>query len=96
MDVLDKHDIKKALTRMRTKKLFVQRKMIEDKERENERAEALDAALIESYQKNYAEPSPETTEKVAYYRNKVTGHKREAKERWNRFAGTSDGGGRGL
>lgn len=96
MDVVDHPlDIKKALIRMRNKKLFIQQKMIEDKGRENERAEDLEAALTTSYQKNYAEPSPETVEKVGYYRNKVTGHKREAKDRWNRFAGTEGGGGRG-
>ncbi len=96
MDVLEKPDLKKALAHLRNKKLFIQRKMIEDKEQENKRAADLEDLLQTSYQQNYAGPSPETTEKVAYYRNKVTGHKREAKERWNRFAGTSDGGGRGL
>ncbi len=29
-------------------------------------------------------------------RNKLTGRKRMARERWNRFAGTAGGGGRGL
>lgn len=29
-------------------------------------------------------------------RNRLTGKKRMAKERWNRYAGTSGGGGRGL
>ena len=29
-------------------------------------------------------------------RNRLTGKKRMAKERWNRYAGTASGGGRGL
>lgn len=36
------------------------------------------------------------TDKVSKVRNRLTGRKRESKERWNRFAGTSGGGGRGL
>ena len=36
------------------------------------------------------------SDKVSTVRNRLTGKKRESKERWNRFAGTSDGGGRGL
>jgi hypothetical protein len=97
MDVLDNPlDLKKALIRMRNKKLFIQQRMIEDKARENERAADLQEVLESSYQQNYAGPSQETVDKVGYYRNKVTGHKREAKERWNRFAGTESGGGRGL
>ncbi len=34
--------------------------------------------------------------KMQKIRNKLTGRKRMAKERWNRFAGTSGGGARGL
>lgn len=34
--------------------------------------------------------------KVGEIRNRLTGQKRNAKERWNRFAGTESGGGRGL
>lgn len=36
------------------------------------------------------------SEKVAFVRNRITGKKRASEERWNRFAGTSGGGGRGL
>lgn len=38
----------------------------------------------------------EWSDKVSKVRNRLTGKKRESKERWNRFAGTSGGGGRGL
>jgi hypothetical protein len=36
------------------------------------------------------------SEKVNTLRNKLTGKQRDSKERWNRFAGTEGGGGRGL
>jgi hypothetical protein len=35
-------------------------------------------------------------DKVATIRNRVTGQKRISRERWNRFAGTGESGGRGL
>ncbi len=38
----------------------------------------------------------EWSAKVSKVRNRLTGKKRESKERWNRFAGTSGGGGRGM
>ena len=34
--------------------------------------------------------------KVGEVRNRLSGKKRASKERWNRFAGTESGGGRGL
>jgi len=34
--------------------------------------------------------------KVGEVRNRLTGQKRASKDRWNRFAGTEGGGGRGL
>lgn len=36
------------------------------------------------------------SEKVNTVRNRLTDKKRDSKERWNRFAGTGDEGGRGL
>ncbi len=38
---------------------------------------------------------PEWTDKVSKVRNRLTGKKRDAKDRWNRMAGTSDAGARG-
>jgi hypothetical protein len=35
-------------------------------------------------------------DKVAVVRNRLTDKKRVSRERWNRFAGTEGGGGRGL
>lgn len=65
------------------------------KRQEEERVEDLKEAMA---------PSPEEarssdtafTDKVSGVRNKLTGQKRMSKERWNRFAGTSGGGARGL
>jgi hypothetical protein len=36
------------------------------------------------------------SEKMVTIRNRLTNKKRDSKERWNRFAGTSDAGSRGL
>ena len=36
------------------------------------------------------------SDKTVSIRNRLTGKKRASKERWNRFAGTSDAGSRGL
>jgi hypothetical protein len=35
-------------------------------------------------------------DKVSVVRNRLTDKKRVSRERWNRFAGTASGGGRGL
>jgi len=45
--------------------------------------------------KNPEGKQQEWSDKVSKVRNRLTGKKRDAKDRWNRFAGTSDGGGRG-
>lgn len=55
----------------------------------------------ESVRKKVLKSSPKNEEevwsaKVGEIRNRLTGQKRDAKERWNRFAGTEGGGGRGL
>jgi hypothetical protein len=38
----------------------------------------------------------EMKDKMAVIRNRLTDKKRVSRERWNRFSGTSGGGGRGL
>jgi hypothetical protein len=63
------------------------------KRQEEQRVEDLKEALAPA---EVAMPSEVLTDKVASYRNRLTGQKRLSKERWNRFAGTSGGGGRGL
>ena len=61
---------------------------------EEARVKSLNKAL--NAKKSGQKPNAEWSDKVATVRNRLTGKKRESKERWNRFAGTSDGGGRGL
>ena len=73
--------------------------MIEDKQRENERAAEDEKKKQESLEASYSVPGTidgDASEKVAQFRNRITGKKRASRERWNRFAGTSGGGGRGL
>lgn len=60
---------------------------------EEDRVEALQESMKP---KPGEKASPEVTDKVASIRDRLTGQKRLSKERWNRFAGTSGGGGRGL
>jgi hypothetical protein len=100
MDVMDDPKaIKKALIRKHNKRNFIIQKMIDAKQQENERAEEDERIVQESFDKNYAVPSTidgDAQGKATHYRNMITGKKRTSRERWNRFAGTSDGGGRGL
>ena len=99
MDVMDKHKAKKKAILKRNKHDFVVRKMIEDKQRENERAEEDEKKKQDSLEASYSVPGVidgEAAEKVTQFKNRVTGKKRASRERWNRFAGTSGAGGRGL
>ncbi len=67
-----------------------------DLEREREE-ELRDAATTASRSAaRNAEGKPVWSAKLQMIRDKNTGRERMAKERWNRFAGTESGGGRGL
>jgi hypothetical protein len=61
---------------------------------EEERVQELEETRKPKREEKWA--GKEANDKVATIRNRLTGQKRESKERWNRFAGTSGGGGRGL
>ncbi len=61
---------------------------------DDERVKGLEAAKKPKPSGKQADT--EWGDKVASIRNRLTGQKRVSRERWNRFAGTSDGGGRGL
>ena len=65
---------------------------------ETEREEELRAAALESGRVAERTSAGETvwSAKLQMIRDKNTGRTRMAKERWNRFAGTEGGGGRGL
>lgn len=62
------------------------------------RAEAARVRAMEEAGKKKGEPKgkKDWSDKVSKVRNRLTGKKRESKERWNRFAGTGEAGGRGL
>ena len=65
-----------------------------DREREEElRDTALESARIAE---RTSSGKPVWSAKLQMIRDKNTGRKRMATERWNRFAGTESGGGRGL
>lgn len=100
MEVMDDpKSIKKAITRKRNKRNFILQKMLEDKERENERAAADEKIKADSLAANFSVPGTldgEAAEKVTQFRAMMTSKKRKSRERWNRFAATSDSGGRGL
>jgi hypothetical protein len=65
------------------------------KRQEEQRVEDIKEALAPA-PAQVSMPSEALSDKVASYRNRLTGQKRLSKERWNRFAGTSGGGARGL
>ena len=64
---------------------------------EREREDALNAQRAKASRASTDEAGHVVwSAKLQEVRNKLTGKKTMAKERWNRFAGTSGGGGRGL
>lgn len=66
-----------------------------EKEREEKIKEAASASSRKAA-KNKQDDKPVWSARLQEIRNRVDGKKRMADERWNRFAGTDDGGGRGL
>lgn len=65
---------------------------------EKEREEEMREAALVSARVAERQSAGETvwSAKMQMIKNKNTGRERMAKERWNRFAGTEGGGGRGL
>lgn len=101
MEVMDDpKSLKKALIRKHNKRNFIIQKMLDAKQQENERAEHDQELVEKSFEQHYAVPGvaagDDAGAKAAQFRNMVTGKKRASRERWNRFAGTGDSGGRGL
>ncbi len=69
----------------------------EDKKRDEESLEqSLRQRTLARRSGDKSAKEPIWSAKLHKIRNKNDGSRRDAKERWNRFAGTSDGGGRGL
>jgi hypothetical protein len=89
------HKLKKKLIRARNKRnqLIFQHARLHQEERDKQ---------AEADEERSRKKSPENTvEEVAFsakmqeVKNRITGKKKMAKDRWNRFAGTSGGGGKG-
>lgn len=66
-----------------------------EKEREEELREQATRSSRLSAQKKQGE-EPAWSARMQQIRNRIDGRKRMADERWNRFAGTEESGGRGL
>jgi hypothetical protein len=66
-----------------------------DAEREDERKKAALAGSRNAATKK-KEANPAWSARMQEIRDRNTGKKRMANDRWNRFAGTESGGGRGL
>lgn len=61
----------------------------------DEQAAILDAQ-IEASRREEAAPAEEAwSARTQMIRNRLTNHKRQSTDRWNRFAGTASGGGMG-
>jgi len=86
---------KEAKAAQRKKNQFHERLFNMLRQRRAEEVRVKDLAKVQAPKKE-EKSNPEWSDKVSTVRNRLTGKKRESKERWNRFAGTSDGGGRGL
>jgi hypothetical protein len=91
-EVMDK---KKQFLQKRQKRDLRILRQLEDVAREQARVQQLEEAL-RSVSAEPEEAAAVWSAKTQEIRNKLTGQKRMAKERWNRFAGTSGGGARGL
>ena len=91
----DKHDKKAQLKKNRKQlEIFTAFRLMRG---EAERVKQQEVAHAETrINMDGSAGEPIWSEKVSSIRNRLTGKKRDTKERWNRFAGTSSGGGRGL
>lgn len=94
MDVLEEKREKKKAIRERNKRDFTIFQFLRQRDLEAERVEALQESMAPA-------PAPKQEEmvwsaKTQDIRNRLNGKKRAAATRWERFAATSDSGGRGL
>jgi hypothetical protein len=65
------------------------------RKREEARIKVLTKALEKPKKKETVDKKEVWSVKVSTIRDRLTGKKRTSEERWNRFAGTESGGGRG-
>jgi hypothetical protein len=91
-----KHESKKEKKKAQIKKNRFQQEIFNAlrlRRAEEERVKDLDKAGKPKPGKSSDEA---WSDKVSTIRNRLTGKKRLSTERWNRFSGTGDAGGRGL
>lgn len=86
---------KKKLLAKKNKKHQLLFQMIRERKAISEHHRKLNAGLT-GPKKNEKKNTAALSDKTSSIRNRLTGRKRESKERWNRFAGTGGAGGRGL
>jgi hypothetical protein len=92
---------KKAVIRERNRKSQIARKHAVQHKEAHEEAIEQQHEIIEE-QREASRAAEAATEEVTWsaktqdIRNRLNGKKRQSAERWNRFAGTSAAGGRGL
>lgn len=91
----DRKGAKKKAVLTRNRKHQNIYRMVKEAMREQERIKQ-EAGKLKPKSVETSAPEPTWDEKVAVIRNRLTGKKRISRERWNRFSGTSDSGGRGL
>src|SRR5262249_38224752 len=92
----DKKSLKKWLTRKRNlRDLLMLQHREHVKQEEDRQKEHLQASRRQTSREPKA-ADPVWSAKTQDIRNRLTDKKRAAAERWNRFSGTEDSGGRGL
>lgn len=97
MDVLeDKPHSKKAFIRKRNKKQFIIQTQLDALKREQDRQQDMQAQMSTSAEVTTVQGDAPWMSSVAQYRSRIDDKRRLSKERWNRFAGTGESGGRGL
>lgn len=96
---MNHHKLKKQIIRARNRKNQLINQHAKQHEEEHQRRLDEEEEMRQAAKR--ANPDTEVDEvawsaKMQEVRNKLTGRKRMAKERWNRFAATAAAGGKGL
>lgn len=99
-DKLDKKEKKKLLRKRNLRNILIiqhakQHEAETELLREKEDREKEEKRLKDKREKNKDEDNQVWSARLQMVRNRINGDQRMATERWNRFAGTGDAGGRG-
>jgi hypothetical protein len=88
--------LKKKLLQERNRKQLLINQQARQHQEERERADEEDRRIRESLHAEAASPDGEVwSARVQEIRNRLNGKKRMARDRWNRYSGTSDAGAMG-